>query len=100
MTAASRLTIKTSSTRFLMAPEIVLGKCKSTSFLCSTNLKSMVHQGSSLGNAETRLVLAKMIWNFDIELCDETDTDWMDQQVYLSWQKKPLIMMLAARKAD
>ena len=38
-----------------------------------------------------------MIWNFDMELSDETDPVWDDQKVYLSWQKKPLIVKLRPR---
>ena len=52
----------------------------------------------SLGNLETRLVLARMIWNFTMELSEETDPDWEDQQVFLSWQKKPLVVKLKARQ--
>jgi hypothetical protein len=52
----------------------------------------------SLANLETRLALARMIWNFTIEMSDETSPDWEDQQVYLSWQKKPLIVKLKARE--
>ena len=51
----------------------------------------------SLGNLETRLVLARMVWNFDMELSNETDPAWEDQEVYLSWQKKPLIVKLRPR---
>ena len=52
---------------------------------------------SRLGEAETRLVLTKMIFNFDIELCPETEAagPWSDQKVFLSWQKKPLYVRLA-----
>lgn len=52
----------------------------------------------SLGNLETRLVLARMIWNFTMELSEETDPDWEDQQVFLSWQKKPLMVKLKVRQ--
>lgn len=52
----------------------------------------------SLANLETRLVLARMIWNFTMELSEETDLDWEDQQAFLSWQKKPLVVKLKARQ--
>ena len=51
----------------------------------------------SLGNLETRLIFARMIWNFDIQICEKTDSAWEDQQVYLSWQKKPLFVRLQTR---
>ena len=57
---------------------------------------------SRLGEAETRLVLTKMIFNFDIELCPETEAagPWSDQQVFLSWQKKPLYVRLTPVDKD
>lgn len=51
----------------------------------------------SLGNLESRLILAKMIWNFKIEICEETDSDWMDQEGYITFMKKPLIVKLTSR---
>jgi hypothetical protein len=38
-----------------------------------------------------RLILSKVIYNFDLELCPESE-DWMDQEVYALWQKKPLMV--------
>lgn len=37
-----------------------------------------------------RLILARLIWNFDIEI-DEDDKDWAKkQQVFILWDKGPL----------
>jgi hypothetical protein len=39
---------------------------------------------------EMRLILAKVLYNFDLELC--SNEDWMNQKVYILWQKKPLMV--------
>jgi len=44
-----------------------------------------------------RLLMAKMLWHYDIEFCDKT-TDFLDTNVYLSWEKKPLIVKLTEVK--
>lgn len=36
-----------------------------------------------------RLILARIVYNFDFELVDKK-TDWMDQKVYLLWIKPEL----------
>ncbi len=48
---------------------------------------------SSLAYAEMRLILARIIYNFDMELGDEND-DWLDQNIYILWQKRPLPVIL------
>lgn len=45
--------------------------------------------GKNLAYHEMRLILAKLIWNFDFELIDDNGR-WMDQRVLLFWDKKPL----------
>jgi hypothetical protein len=44
---------------------------------------------------EMRLLLAKVMFNFDLELCPESE-GWMKQEVYTLWQKKPLMVKLRA----
>lgn len=42
--------------------------------------------------AEMRLVLARLVWNFDIELLDD---QWMARQkTWLVWHKIPLMISL------
>ena len=53
--------------------------------------------GKNLAMAEIRLVLARMLWEFDMELCDETDVNWPDQPAWLTWQQKPLLVRLRER---
>lgn len=38
-----------------------------------------------------RIILAKLVWNFDFELCDESRS-WIQQKVYILWDKPPLIV--------
>jgi cytochrome P450 len=46
---------------------------------------------SSLAYAEMKLVLARIIYDFDFELVDPHD-DWFDQKVFTLWDKKPLLL--------
>jgi len=42
-----------------------------------------------------RLIMARLIWNFDIELADQEDKTWLDQCVFLNlWLKPPLNVRL------
>ncbi len=48
--------------------------------------------------AEMRMTMAKMIFNFDMELA-EPDNDWWNKQgTYLVWEKMPLMVILRPRK--
>lgn len=46
--------------------------------------------GKTLAYAEMRLVLAKVLWNFEFALVDKKD-DWMDQKVYILVSRSRLI---------
>jgi averantin hydroxylase len=48
---------------------------------------------ASLAYAEMRLILARVVWNFDMELGAESE-HWTDQKVYGLWQKAPLYIKL------
>lgn len=43
--------------------------------------------------------MARMLWNFDIVLCEQS-RDWMQQDVVTLWVKPPLFVKLSARKRD
>ena len=45
---------------------------------------------------EMRLALAKVLWNFDLSLCKESQ-DWMNHGCYLLWEKTPLMVVAAPR---
>jgi cytochrome P450 len=45
--------------------------------------------GRNLAYAEMRLILAKVMFNFDLVLDAGKTGPWLDQKVYTLWQKKP-----------
>jgi cytochrome P450 len=49
---------------------------------------------TSLAYAEMRLILAKVLFNFDLELVDKTQ-NWLEgQKVFALWQKPSLMVEL------
>jgi len=52
--------------------------------------------GRNLAYAEMKLILARIIYNFDLTLMDQT-SNWIDQDVHLLWRKKPLNMTVKER---
>ncbi|POS74665.1 benzoate 4-monooxygenase cytochrome P450 [Diaporthe helianthi] len=49
--------------------------------------------GKNLAYAEVKLVLARILYNFDMELVDPGE-DWMDQRAFFIWTKPPLNIYL------
>ncbi|KAF2205995.1 cytochrome P450 monooxygenase-like protein [Delitschia confertaspora ATCC 74209] len=49
--------------------------------------------GKNMAYHELRLIIAKVLYNFDLELCLE-GSNWLDQPVYILWEKKPLMVKL------
>ena len=47
--------------------------------------------------AEIRLVIVRMLWEFDMELCEETGSDWVEKKAWFTWDKKPLFVRLTPR---
>ncbi|KAK5144603.1 hypothetical protein LTR04_001512 [Oleoguttula sp. CCFEE 6159] len=52
--------------------------------------------GKNLAYAEMRLMLAKMIWHFDIELCKESANWFEENRCFTLWEKPPLMVKLTA----
>ncbi|OAL02314.1 cytochrome P450 [Phaeosphaeriaceae sp. SRC1lsM3a] len=51
--------------------------------------------GMKLAYAEMRLILARLVWCFDMSLGDAKDRwDWGVQKTYMLWDKKPLNVIL------
>ncbi|KAI1171705.1 averantin oxidoreductase [Nemania sp. FL0916] len=48
--------------------------------------------GRNIAYAEMKLVMARMVWTFDVE--NATEGNWLDQRVYLVWEKAPLYVRL------
>lgn len=40
------------------------------------------------------MILSKMIWNFELDLADPDDSNWMDQKAYLVFEPKALMVKL------
>lgn len=55
---------------------------------------------SSLAYAEMRLILARMIWNFNLEL-DPRSEGWMEKNIlYFLWEKPMLLIRLVPRTVE
>ena len=53
---------------------------------------------SRLAWVEMKMVLAKVLWNFDLELGEKMkEGDWTDQKVYLLNQKMPMYVKMRPR---
>ncbi|PQE04965.1 Cytochrome P450 protein [Rutstroemia sp. NJR-2017a BBW] len=50
--------------------------------------------GKTFALAEVRLILAKLLWNFDLRL-GEKEWDWYSQKAFLVWDKQPLYLELS-----
>ncbi|KAH6957283.1 cytochrome P450 [Fusarium avenaceum] len=68
--------------------------------------KSVVHPfsagsrdciGKNLAYAEMRLLMTRLLWKFDLELLPESKA-WIDQKVFLFWDKKALQVKLTEAK--
>lgn len=47
---------------------------------------------------ELRLIMARILWNFELKL-DKTCTNWVDDMVeYFGWEKTPLLVSLVPRQ--
>ena len=44
-----------------------------------------------------RSILARVLWLFDLDLCDES-RDWATQKVFILWDKAALNVRLRARE--
>jgi len=53
--------------------------------------------GQNFAWAEMRSILARLVWNFEMELCPESEVWGKGQKVYFVWFKSPLMVKLTAR---
>lgn len=56
-------------------------------------LAPIANSRCSLAYAEMRLILARIVFNFDMRLADPND-NWLDQKVYMLWDKPDLNVIL------
>lgn len=66
---------------------------------CEAEVTNVRPPRRSLAYLEMRNILARLLWNFDLELMPESK-DWADQKVFLTWQKKPLMIKVHPVKRD
>ncbi|KAL4808020.1 cytochrome P450 [Aspergillus unguis] len=52
--------------------------------------------GKNLAYAEMRVILARVLWNFDMTLCEESQ-NWKEQNTYILWDKPPLMCSIKLR---
>lgn len=81
---------------FSMGARGCIGKVSSHYFISGP--KSLTYK-QTLAYAEIRSILTRIIWNFDMEL-KEDSMNWGDQKVYTLWHKSPLNIKLWARKFE
>ncbi|RAL15855.1 cytochrome P450 [Aspergillus homomorphus CBS 101889] len=55
--------------------------------------------GRNLAFAEMRVIFARVLWSFDLQLCEES-VHWCDQKTYTLWEKHPLMCRLSLRSSD
>ena len=55
-----------------------------------------LHVYCSLAYFETRSILARVLWTFDLQL-DEASQTWLQQKEYALWDKPPLWVKLKHR---
>ncbi|XPS95574.1 hypothetical protein M3J09_004859 [Ascochyta lentis] len=57
--------------------------------------------GMKLAYAEMRIIVARVLWAFDIQLADQRDRfDWGEQATYIQWDKKPLNVRVTRAKRE
>ncbi len=51
--------------------------------------------GQNLGWVELRVMFARLLWNFDLEIpAGGKIIDWGKQEIFFNWDKQPLNVML------
>ncbi|KAL6153751.1 hypothetical protein ACJQWK_02149 [Exserohilum turcicum] len=55
--------------------------------------------GRNLAYNEMRVILARVLWNFDLELCKESE-NWHNQKPYVVWAKKALWVKVKRRSSS
>ncbi|KAJ4356937.1 hypothetical protein N0V95_002951 [Ascochyta clinopodiicola] len=57
--------------------------------------------GMKLAYAEMRIIVARILWRFDMHLADEQDKfDWGEQATYILWDKRSLKVRLTRAKME
>jgi cytochrome P450 len=81
---------KAATQPFSLGPRNCIGK-KYVFFLGGICLYT--YSADSLAYHEIRLILAMVLYHFDLNLCEESKT-WIDHKVFMFWEKPPLMVTL------
>lgn len=81
--------------RSARAPAIASARSKEA-LAAARMIRALINPHGSLAYMEMRLILAKLLWNFDLEL-DPGCNDWVNQKIYITWDKRPLRVLLTPR---
>lgn len=54
--------------------------------------------GQHLAWAELRLILTKLVWNFDMSLVPDQRLRWEDLRTFLLVEKKPVVVKMSLRR--
>ncbi|KAI1461836.1 putative toxin biosynthesis cytochrome P450 monooxygenase [Annulohypoxylon moriforme] len=55
--------------------------------------------GVNLANLELRMILARLLWKFDIEIVPRSE-NWFNQKAFVVWCRQPLLVRLVPREAS
>lgn len=104
VTPSTSLTAAGCSTPFLTGPITALAKSKHLHAL-SANILAIVsmtpvltmspQKTNSLAYAEMRLILARLLWSFELEMLPESKS-WDQQKTFLLWDKGPIQVKVTA----
>ena len=94
MTLVLRMTVKLQCNRSVSVLGTVLDESKFSPYLLSLLFAHV--NFTSLAYVEMRIILARMVFNFDMEL-DQPEKDWADQECYVLWNKPKLMIRLKRR---
>ena len=90
------MTVKLQCSRSVSVLEIVLDASKLSTYHPYSLFAHIYLSFFSLAYVEMRMILTRMVFNFDMEL-DQPEKDWMDQQVFFLWDKPELMIKLKPR---
>jgi hypothetical protein len=84
---------------FSLVRGIASGKSASSYFILLCFNAYLLTNTLSLAYVEMRLILARMLWNFDLEMMPESE-QWNEQKIFSFWDKGPLDVKLRRVKRD